>query len=281
MLAERGARVGLDQVLVLRHRRGKGWWTNVHLPVVVVKEEREVETQRNASCESSIKPSSAPRCKRSAPSTRSTMGSVSAAKRTVESGGARNPRALVRRGTSRSASAPHRTRRRRGTRAPSPPTPSRTLRADRAPRARRHEAPRGSGHWARPRDAELRATRRLRRVLDLEVEAHVGLVGAVAQHRLRIREPGNGRAGALARRFERRDDHPFEHLEHVLAHRERKLEVELPKLELAVGAKVLVTPARRYLVVAVEPADHEQLLEQLWRLRDANRKIQRVNLQRL
>ena len=40
----------------------------------------------------------------------------------------------------------------------------------------------------------------------------------------------------------------------------------MPELELPVGAKVLVSPAGRDLVVAVEPADHEGLLEELRRL---------------
>ena len=59
-----------------------------------------------------------------------------------------------------------------------------------------------------------------------------------------------------------------EHFENVLTGRERELEVELPELELPVGAKILVPPGRRDLVVAVEPADHEGLLEELRRLRE-------------
>ena len=43
----------------------------------------------------------------------------------------------------------------------------------------------------------------------------------------------------------------------------RELEVELTELELSVGAEILVSPAGCDLVVAVEPADHEQLLEEL------------------
>ncbi len=80
---------------------------------------------------------------------------------------------------------------------------------------------------------------------------------------------GNGRAGALApERGERVDDDLLEHVEHVLALDERHLEVELPELELPVGAEILVSPAGRDLVVAVEPADHAELLEELRRLRE-------------
>ncbi len=117
--------------------------------------------------------------------------------------------------------------------------------------------------------AELRSARHLRRVLDLETEAHVGLVGPIAEHRLGIREPREGTGGRRPTRgFERRDDDPLEHLEHVLPDRKRELEIELPEFELAIGAKILVAPAGCDLVVAVEPADHEQLLEQLRRLRE-------------
>ena len=78
---------------------------------------------------------------------------------------------------------------------------------------------------------------------------------------------GNGRVGGVrAERFERRDDDLLQHFEDVLARREGELEIELPELELPVGAQILVPPARRDLVVAVEPADHERLLEELGRL---------------
>ena len=48
----------------------------------------------------------------------------------------------------------------------------------------------------------------------------------------------------------------------------RHLEVELLELELAVGAEILVAPAGGDLVVAVEPTDHAELLEELRRLRE-------------
>ena len=55
---------------------------------------------------------------------------------------------------------------------------------------------------------------------------------------------------------------------------ERHLDVDLGELGLAVGAQVLVAEAARDLVVALDAADHEQLLEELRRLR------QRVELAR-
>ena len=56
---------------------------------------------------------------------------------------------------------------------------------------------------------------------------------------------------------------------------EAHLDVELGELGLAVGAEVLVAVAARDLVVALDAADHEQLLEQLRALR------QRVEAARL
>ncbi len=56
-------------------------------------------------------------------------------------------------------------------------------------------------------------------------------------------------------------------LDHVVLGHERHLDVELGELRLAVGAEVLVPVAAGDLVVALHPGHHEQLLEQLRRLR--------------
>ena len=60
-----------------------------------------------------------------------------------------------------------------------------------------------------------------------------------------------------------------------LAH-EARFEVELGELELAVGAQVFVSQAARELVIAVHPADHRQLLEQLRALRQ---RVERARLE--
>ena len=59
----------------------------------------------------------------------------------------------------------------------------------------------------------------------------------------------------------------LDHGDHVVLLDERHLEVELGELRLAVGAQVLVAEAAGDLVVALEAGDHQQLLEQLRRLR--------------
>src|SRR5579885_1504924 len=116
--------------------------------------------------------------------------------------------------------------------------------------------------------AEPRAARELRRVDDLEPVPEVGLVAPVPRHRVGERQPRERHRGRLPfERLERRDDAALEHVEHVVALGEGHLEVELAELELPVGAKVLVAPAGGDLVVAVDPADHAQLLVELRRLR--------------
>src|SRR3989449_10630002 len=55
--------------------------------------------------------------------------------------------------------------------------------------------------------------------------------------------------------------------EHVFHPDERRLEVELRELRLAVIAQILVPEATRQLEVAVEAGHHEQLLVDLGRLR--------------
>ena len=117
-------------------------------------------------------------------------------------------------------------------------------------------------------DLELGAPRELGRVLDLEAEAQVGLVRAVAEHRVRI-------GHALERRLELDTDrlapdlanHLLHQLEDELDVGEGHLDVELRQLLRPVGAQILVAEAAGDLVVALEAGDHEQLLGDLRRLR--------------
>ena len=122
-------------------------------------------------------------------------------------------------------------------------------------------------HRRRLERAELGGGEHLAQVAELEPEAHVGLVGAVDLHRVVPRHPLDGagaRAGDLLRRVE---DRLADHRHHVVGGREAHLGVELHELELPVGAQVFVAEAAGDLVVAVEAADHQQLLEELRALR--------------
>ena len=105
-------------------------------------------------------------------------------------------------------------------------------------------------------------------VLEFQPEAGVGLVRTVAVHGLLVRQPreGNGQVGPF---------HLFHDRCHELLHEghnifgvdEGHLEVDLRKLRLPVGAEVLVAEALHDLVVPFEPRHHEDLLEELGRLR--------------
>ena len=118
-------------------------------------------------------------------------------------------------------------------------------------------------------DLELRAARELGRVLDLEPEAQVGLVRPVAEHRVGVGQP-------LERDLELDPDRlPPDRLHHLLHQghdeldvREGHLDVELRQLVEPIRAQVLVSEAAGDLVVALEARDHEQLLEDLRRLRE-------------
>ncbi len=114
---------------------------------------------------------------------------------------------------------------------------------------------------------ELGALERVREVGDLHADPAVRLVGAVAQHHVVVLEPLERRLHLDSRRGEDRGDHAVDERDHVLLLDERELHVELGELGLAVRAQVLVPEAARDLVVALEAADHQDLLEELRRLR--------------
>ena len=103
----------------------------------------------------------------------------------------------------------------------------------------------------------------------LQSEAQVGPVGAEAVHRLGVR---HARASAAATSgpptaLEHVGKEAFVELDHVVAVDEGHLDVELGELRLAVGPGRLVAEAAGDLVIALEAGDHQQLLEQLRRLR--------------
>src|SRR6266508_1458521 len=117
-------------------------------------------------------------------------------------------------------------------------------------------------------DAELRAARELRRVLELELEAEIRLVGAETAVGL---VPGESRERNLELDADRLapdvTDHALHQVEEELAVRKCHLDVELGDLLDPVRAQVFIPEAACDLVVAIEAGDHEQLLEDLRRLR--------------
>ncbi len=63
--------------------------------------------------------------------------------------------------------------------------------------------------------------------------------------------------------LEHRPHHRFHRLDHVVLLHERHLEIELGELGQPVRPRVLVAEAPDDLEVALQSADHQQLLEQL------------------
>src|SRR5688572_15442772 len=112
--------------------------------------------------------------------------------------------------------------------------------------------------------AELRSSRCLRRVLDLETEPRVRLLGAKTAVGFGERHTRKRRvdldAEALA---PDRGERPLDQHEKLLAVGEGHLDIELRDLLHAIGAEVLVPEADSDLVVAVEARHHRQLLEDL------------------
>ena len=102
----------------------------------------------------------------------------------------------------------------------------------------------------------------------LHRDAHVGLVDAVFVHRL---VPGHAQERRLdldaVDFLEESREVILDERHYVLFGDEAHLEVELGELGLAVGAEVFVAEALDYLHVAVAAGDHEELLEELRRLR--------------
>ena len=102
---------------------------------------------------------------------------------------------------------------------------------------------------------------------EFQADAHVGFVGAVVEHGFGI---GHAREVAqfhAQRVFEHLFGHAFGDVHDFILVQERGFQVDLGKFRLAVGAQVFVAEAFGDLVVAVETGHHQQLFEQLRRLR--------------
>ncbi len=115
---------------------------------------------------------------------------------------------------------------------------------------------------------------------EFERDAQVRLVGTETAHRLGVSD-ARERVGQVDadRILEDVADQLLDQAgDFVLGH-ERGLDIDLGEFGLAVGAQILVAEALDDLVVAVEAGDHQQLLEQLRRLRQGE-EVSRVNARR-
>ena len=104
----------------------------------------------------------------------------------------------------------------------------------------------------------------------LDRVAQVGLVGAVPKRRVTVGDlrPVLVNAVSAAEFLEHALDHRLHGVEDILLRDEGHLHVELVEIRrAAVGARILVPETRRDLEIAVETRNHDQLLEELRRLR--------------
>ena len=116
-------------------------------------------------------------------------------------------------------------------------------------------------------DAEGGVLEELLALDEFDPEAQVGLVATVTTHRLGVGHPRDRRLDLVADEPPQRCQHFLGEQDDVVLGDERHLDVELSELGLPVGAEILVAVATGDLVVALDAADHEQLLEQLRALR--------------
>ena len=103
--------------------------------------------------------------------------------------------------------------------------------------------------------------------MQFHAETQVGLVGAVAAQRFFVIEMAERAFGLHADDGAGALHHALDDLENVLLAREGHLQIELREFELAVGAKIFVAEAAHDLEIAVHAGNHQDLLEDLRRLR--------------
>jgi hypothetical protein len=138
-----------------------------------------------------------------------------------------------------------------------------------ASRRRQHDGPGPGARLDQPGERVQAQGRHLvGHVGDRHAEAQVGLVGAVAQQRLGIAEAREGARGVHVHQLAQAHEERLDQLDDALHAGERHLDVHLRELRLAVRAQVLVAEAAHDLEVAVHARDHQDLLEDLRRLRE-------------
>ncbi len=105
-------------------------------------------------------------------------------------------------------------------------------------------------------------------VPDPKVVAGVWTVDAVVLHRFAVRHPLHGGHGVAGHLAPEAADEALHHLHDLIAPHEGHLKVDLGELRLAVGTGVLIAEAAADLHIPVAAADHQDLLEELRRLRE-------------
>ena len=107
---------------------------------------------------------------------------------------------------------------------------------------------------------------------EFQAETGVGLVAAVAVHRLGVGQAREGRRHVEAERlFEHGGEHALHQRDDVLGRDETRLDVHLGKFQLPVGAQVFVAETLGDLEIFLQPRDHEELFVLLRGLRQARK----------
>ena len=132
--------------------------------------------------------------------------------------------------------------------------------------AQRHHAPAGRAGRA-AEDFEVHIAHHVCQFGEFELHAQIGLVGAEAVHGLGVGHDGEFAQFHAQRLPENLRDHFLEQAANVLLVQKRGFDIDLREFRLAVGAQVFVAEALGDLVVAVKAGHHQQLLEELGRLR--------------
>ncbi len=124
---------------------------------------------------------------------------------------------------------------------------------------------------------ELRRGENVREFDEFEAEARVGLVGAEAGHRLRIRHARERHRDVHAARFlENAAQQSLDERLDFLLGDEGSLDVDLRELRLPIRTQVLVAEAARDLEILLQPRDLQELLVLLRRLRQ---RVERARVQ--
>ncbi len=123
---------------------------------------------------------------------------------------------------------------------------------------------RSAGFYGAGEHLEAHVGHQVAHISELQAVAGVGPVGAVAGHRLM---PAQAREGPrqldALHRLPDGGDQALVELQDLLLVHEAHLHVQLGEFRLAVGPEVFVAEAAGHLVVALDAAHHQQLLEQL------------------
>ena len=116
-------------------------------------------------------------------------------------------------------------------------------------------------------DLEVHTAHQVIDIDQLQRDAQVRLVGTEALHGFGIRHGREVAQLDIQHFLVETTDHGLGHAHDVLLVDEAGLEVDLGEFRLTIGAQILVTEALGDLVVTIDTGDHQQLLEQLRRLR--------------